>query len=114
MTIKELQERLDTGWGIDCGEAKEMAGSVTAFLLELGYKHGRYASRDIINGAASRWRYAYITNNGSIEYYNESADIYNEDKIISADVVEAVATEYFDAITPSSEDIDRLLQEVTV
>lgn len=114
MTIKELQERLDAGWAIDCGETHELARDITEFLLELGYTHGQYASREILGGEHSRWRYAYIGKLGNIEYYNDSYYLYDVDKIISEDVIKAVATEYFDAITLSSEDIDQLLQEVSV
>lgn len=56
MTEKELQERLEAGWAIDCGEKHELARDVTEFLLELGYKHGMYASREILDGEHSRWR----------------------------------------------------------
>lgn len=114
MTIKEFQERLDSGWTIDCGEAKEMAKRITVLLLKLGYGHGVFASQDIIDGKQSRWRYAFITEAGCIEYCNDSHYRYKSEKSIPGDIAEAVATEYFDAITPSSEDIDQLLQEVSV
>ena len=90
MTEKELQERLEAGWAIDCGEKHELAQDATGFLLELGYKHGMYASREILDGEHSRWRYAYITGPGHIEYCNGSYGLFDKDKIISENVIKAM------------------------
>lgn len=94
MTEKELQERLEAGWAIDCGEKHELARDVTEFLLELGYKHGMYASREILDGEHSRWRYAHITRPGHIEYCSDLYDLFDDNKIISENVIKAMLYGY--------------------
>lgn len=119
MTEKELQERLEAGWAIDCGEKHELARDVTEFLLELGYKHGMYASREILDGEHSRWRYAYITwsycrlgvhqEPGHIEYYNDSFDLFDDDKIISENVIKAML---YGRVTERDEEFSAALDEL--
>lgn len=109
MTEKELQERLEAGWAIDCGEKHELAQDVTGFLLELGYKHGTYASREILDGEHSRWRYAYITEPGHIEYYNESYDLFDKDKIISENVIKAML---YGSVVEMDEEFSAALDEL--
>lgn len=109
MTEKELQERLEAGWAIDCGEKHELARDVTEFLLELGYKHGMYASREILDGEHSRWRYAYITGPGHIEYYNDSYDLFDDDKIISENVIKAML---YGCIAERDEEFSAALDEL--
>ena len=109
MTEKELQERLEAGWAIDCGEKHELAQDVTAFLLELGYKHGFYASREILDGEFSRWRYAYITGPGHIEYYNWSYNLFDKDKIISENVIKAML---YGSVAEMGEEFSAALDEL--
>ena len=109
MTEKELQERLEAGYAIDCGEKHELAQDVTAFLLELGYKHGIYASREILDGEYSRWRYAHITGHGHIEYYNGSYDLFDKDKIISENVIKAML---YGSVAEMDEEFSAALDEL--
>lgn len=109
MTEKELKKRLEAGWAIDCGEAHELARDVTEFLLEFGYKHGKYASREILAGKHSGWRYAYIAKLGNIEYYNDSYYLYDVDKIISEDVIRAML---YGSVTEMDEEFSAALDEL--
>lgn len=109
MTEKELKERLGAGWAIDCGEKHELAQDVTAFLLELGYKHGMYASREILDGEHSGWRYTYITAPGHIEYCNGSYDLFDKDKIISKNVIKAML---YGSVAITDEEFSAALDEL--
>lgn len=109
MTEKELQKRLKAGWVIDCGKARELARDITEFLLELGYKHGMYASREILDGEHSKWRYAYITGPGHIEYCNGSYDLVDNDKIISEDVIKSML---YGFVTERDEEFSAALDEL--
>lgn len=109
MTEKELQERLEAGWAIDCGKTHELARDVTEFLLELGYEHGMYASREIVKGKHSDWEYAYIKESGRIEYYNASYFLYDGDKIIPEDVIKSML---YGFVTERDEEFSAALDEL--
>ena len=109
MTEKELQERLEAGWAIDCGEAHELARDVTEFLLGLGYTHGLYASYEILDGKRSGWRYAHITKSKKIEYHNVSSYMHDGDKVISEDVIKSML---YGVATKRDEEFSAALDEL--
>ncbi len=117
MTEKKLQERLGAGWAIDCGKEHELARDVTEFLLELGYKHGMYASREIVNGKHSDWEYAHITESGCIEYYNAPYFLYDGDKIIPYDgdkiiPEDVIKSMLYEAVARMDEEFSAALDEL--